>query len=76
MAAGEKEVLVMLDPTTVRNDRLRDTGRWGYTGVDLDEPMPVEERGGGNRWLLWVALIAIIVIALIALGAPGVAGGM
>ncbi|MCC7023523.1 MAG: hypothetical protein IT338_11900 [Thermomicrobiales bacterium] len=66
----------MIDPTTASNDRLRDTSRWGYTGVGLDEPMPVEERGGGHRWLLWAALIAIVVIALIALVGPGVTGGV
>lgn len=57
----------MLDPTTVRNDRLRDTGRWGYTGEMLDDPMPVEESGGIGRWLLWAAVIAIAVVALIML---------
>jgi hypothetical protein len=62
----------MLDPTSVRNDRVGDTGRWGYTGDPIDEPVPVvEESPGVGRWLLWVALLAIIVIALVALcGAP------
>ena len=57
----------MLDPTTVRDDRLRDTGRWGYTGELRDDPVPVEESGGFGRWLLWAALIALVVIALVML---------
>ncbi len=59
----------MIDPVTASNDRLRDTGRWGYTGELREDPVPVEEpRGGfsGNR-LLWVALLAIAVIVAIAL---------
>ena len=56
----------MIDPTAARNDRLRDTGRWGYTGDMLEDPVPVEESGGVNRWLLAVAVIALIVIAFIA----------
>lgn len=57
----------MLDPTTVQNDRLRDTGRWGYTGEMLEDPVPVEEQGGAGRWLLWVGLVALAIIALIML---------
>jgi hypothetical protein len=64
----------MLDPTTVRNDRLQETGRWGYTGEMLEDPAPAETSEGGRRWLLWVALIIIAVIALIALAGPQVAG--
>jgi len=62
-----QEVIVMIDPVTASNDRLRDTDRWGYTGSMLDDPVPVDEsRGSGNR-LLWIALIAIAVVVLIAL---------
>jgi hypothetical protein len=60
----------MLDPTTVRNDRLRDTGRWGYTGEMLEDPAPMQEAGGMNRWLLWIALIAIAAIVLVAILGP------
>ena len=59
----------MIDPTAARNDRLGDTGRWGYTGEMLEDPAPVvEESGGLNRWLLALAVIALVVIAFIAFG--------
>jgi hypothetical protein len=57
----------MIDPTSARNDRLRDSGRWGYTGEMLDEAAPVEEEGGVSRWLLWAAVIALAVIAIVLL---------
>jgi hypothetical protein len=58
----------MIDPTSARNDRLRDTGRWGYTGEMLDDPVPaVEDEGGVGRWLLWAAVIALAVIAIVLL---------
>jgi hypothetical protein len=57
----------MLDPTTAQNDRLRDTGRWGYTGDFIEDPVPVESSSGMGRSLLWAALLAIVVIALVAL---------
>jgi hypothetical protein len=57
----------MIDPTSVRNDRLRDTGRWGYTGDMVEDEVPVEESGGVGRWLLWAAVIALVVIAVIML---------
>lgn len=57
----------MIDPTTVRNDRIQDTGRWGYTGELVDDPVPVEESGGMGRWLLWAAVIALVVIAIVML---------
>lgn len=57
----------MLDPATVNNERMRDTGRWGYTGETLDDPVPVEEPGGINRWLVAAAVIALVIIAFIAL---------
>lgn len=56
----------MIDPVTASNDRLRDTGRWGYTGEALEDPVVVEEPRGSNR-LLWIALLAIAVVVLIAL---------
>jgi hypothetical protein len=59
--------MVMFDPTTAQNDRLRDTGRWGYAGDYIEDPVPVESSSGMGRWLLWVALIAIAVIVLVAL---------
>jgi hypothetical protein len=55
-----------MDPVTASNDRLRDTGRWGYTGEPLEDPVSVEESRGSNR-LLWIALLAIAVVVLIAL---------
>jgi hypothetical protein len=63
----DEEVFVMIDPTSARNDRLRDSGRWGYTGEPLEDPAPVEETGGMGRWLLWVAVIALAVIAVVML---------
>ena len=59
----------MIDPVTAGNDRLRETGRWGYTGdvVEDPAPAPVEESAGASRWLLWVAIVAIVVIALFVL---------
>jgi hypothetical protein len=56
----------MIDPVTASNDRLRDTGRWGYTGEMVEDPVPTEEARGSNR-LLWIALLAIAVVVLIAL---------
>jgi hypothetical protein len=59
----------MIDPVTASNDRLQDTGRWGYTGELIEDPVsaPVEESAGASRWLLWVAILAVVVIALFAL---------
>jgi hypothetical protein len=62
-----KEVTVMLDPRTAADDRLHDTGRWGYTGSDPDDVMMAEEAGGAGRWLAWVVLLAIAVIIVAAL---------
>ena len=56
----------MIDPVTASNDRLRDTGRWGYTGDMRDDVVPVEESRGSSR-LLWIALLAIAVVVVIAL---------
>lgn len=59
----------MIDPVTASNDRLRDTGRWGYTGDLLDDPAPIEDSGDAKPWLLWAALLvvaAVIVVALFA----------
>ena len=61
-----QEVIVMIDPVTASNERLRDTDRWGYTGTMLEDPAPVEEARGSNR-LLWIALVAIAVVVLVAL---------
>lgn len=60
----------MIDPTAARNDRLRDTGRWGYTGDLADDQLPVEYEDRGNRWLIWLAVIALIVIAAVMLIGP------
>ena len=59
----------MIDPVTAGNDRPRETGRWGYTGDEIEDPalVPVEESAGISRWILWVAIVAIVVIALFAL---------
>ena len=62
-----KEVFVMLDPRTAADDRLRDSGRWGYTGSDADDVMLTEEASGPGRWLAWVVLLAIAVIIVAAL---------
>jgi hypothetical protein len=61
----------MLDHSAARNDRLQDTGRWGYTRdlVD-DDPVPVEYEEHGNRWLIWLAVVALIVIAAVMLIGP------
>ena len=61
-----QEVIVMIDPVTASNERLRDTDRWGYTGAMVEDPVPVEEAHGSNR-LLWIALVAIAVVVLVAL---------
>lgn len=45
VCGSAKEVIVMLDPRTAANDRLRDTERWGYTGGDPDDAMLIEESG-------------------------------
>ena len=60
----------MMDPTAARNDRLRDTGRWGYTGDTLEDQVPVEYEEHGNRWLIWLAVAALIVIAAVLLIGP------
>jgi hypothetical protein len=59
----------MVDPVTASNDRLQETGRWGYTGDVSEDPLPesVESSAGASRWLIWVAIVAIVVIALFAL---------
>jgi hypothetical protein len=59
----------MMDPTTVSDDRFRETGRWGYTGDLVEDAVPadLDDGPGVGRWLLWIALLAIVVIALIAL---------
>jgi hypothetical protein len=61
----------MLDPTSVQTDRLRDSGRWGYTGEFRDDPLPIEESPGVSRPLLWIVLLAVALIVIVALvGAP------
>lgn len=57
----------MLDQTTYQNDRLRDTGRWGYTGELQDDPMPIVESRNIGRWLVWAAVIALVLLALVLL---------
>jgi hypothetical protein len=57
----------VLDQTSYQKDRLRDTGRWGYTGDLIDEPMPVEESSGMGRWFVWAIVIALVVVALVML---------
>ena len=59
----------MIDPTTARNDRLRDSGRWGYTGDMPDDFAPVEENDGRAKWI-WVALLALLVVAIVAIVGP------
>jgi hypothetical protein len=55
----------VLDQTSYQKDRLRDTGRWGYTGELQDDPMPIEESHGMGRWIVWVAVIALVILALV-----------
>ena len=62
-----REVIVMMDPVTAGNDRLRETERWGYTGDLLDEPAPIEESRGAGRGLLWAVLLLIAIVDVIAL---------
>lgn len=58
----------MIDPTSARDDRLRDSNRWGYTGEMLEDPVQLDEDEGGiGRWMLWAAVIAIAVIAIVIL---------
>lgn len=60
----------MIDPTAARNERMRDTSRWGYTGDLPEDQLPVEYEERGNRWLIWVAVAALIVIAAVMLIGP------
>ncbi|MDQ2651909.1 MAG: hypothetical protein M3Z20_02595 [Chloroflexota bacterium] len=60
----------MMDPTAARNDRLRDTGRWGYTGDMVEDPVPEQYEERGNSWLIWLAVVALIVIAAVMLIGP------
>jgi hypothetical protein len=60
----------MMDHTAARNDRLRDTGRWGYTGDLVDDPAPMEYEERGNRWAIWLAVVVLIAIAAIMLIGP------
>jgi hypothetical protein len=62
-----KEVIVMIDPVTASNDRLRETERWGYTGDVLDDPAPIEESRGAGRGLLWALLLLVAIVVVIAL---------
>lgn len=55
----------MLDQTTYKQDRPRDTGRWGYTGDLPEEPLPTDESRGVGRWFLWAAVIALVIAALV-----------
>ncbi|MDQ3227538.1 MAG: hypothetical protein M3Q50_13005 [Chloroflexota bacterium] len=56
----------MIDPVTASNDRLRETGRWGYTGDLPEDQVPVAESGAGSRRLLWWSVLAIAAIVVIA----------
>ena len=60
----------MMDHTAARNDRLRDTGRWGYTGDLVEDQAPIEVDEGGNRWAIWLALAVLVVIAAVLLIGP------
>jgi hypothetical protein len=66
-SANSREVIAMMDPVTVSNDRLRETDRWGYTGDVIDEPAPIEESRGAGRGLLWAVLLLIAIVVMIAL---------
>ncbi|MEZ4564753.1 MAG: hypothetical protein R2853_18640 [Thermomicrobiales bacterium] len=60
----------MIDPSATSNDRLRDSGRWGYTGDPHEDQAPVEHNEQGTRWLLWLAVAALAVIAAVMLIGP------
>lgn len=70
-AAGRQEVVVVIDPTTARNDRLRETERWGYTGDMPEDFAPVEDNEGRAKWI-WVALLALLIVAIVAIVGPTV----
>jgi hypothetical protein len=57
----------VLDPTSYQNDRLRDTGRWGYAGEPLEDTLPVEKSSNMGRWLVWAAVIVLVLLALVML---------
>jgi uncharacterized membrane-anchored protein len=60
----------MTDHSAARNDRLRDTGRWGYTGDVAEDQAPVEQESHANRWVIWLAIAALLVIAAVMLLGP------
>jgi hypothetical protein len=60
----------MMDHTAARNDRLRDSDRWGYTGDVAEDQLPVEYEERGNRWIVWLAVAALVIIAAIMLLGP------
>jgi hypothetical protein len=59
-----------MQQSAARNDRVRDTGRWGYTGDLVDDPAPVEYESQGNRWAIWLAVLVLIAIAAVMLIGP------
>jgi hypothetical protein len=59
-----------MQQSAARNDRVRDTGRWGYTGDLVDYPAPVEYESQGNRWAIWLAVLVLIAIAAVMLIGP------
>ena len=60
----------MMDHTAARDDRLRDTGRWGYTGEMAEDQLPVEYESHGNRWVIWLAVAVLVVLAAVMLIGP------
>jgi len=59
--------MVMMDPVTASNDRLRETERWGYTGDLPEDSAPIDEPRGAGRRVLWAVLLLIAIVVAIAL---------
>ena len=60
----------MMDHTAARNDRLRDTGRWGYTGDMVEDEIPVEYEERGRGWMIWLAVAVLVILAAVMLIGP------
>jgi hypothetical protein len=59
-----------MQQSAARNDRVQDTGRWGYTGDVVEDQVPVEYESHGNRWMIWLAVAVLVVLAAVMLIGP------
>lgn len=59
-----------MQQSAAREERLRDTGRWGYTGDMVEDQLPAEYESHGNRWVIWLAVAVLVVIAAVFLIGP------